>query len=229
MASGGRWWPLNGFGVQRSALIARLGPSHSVLHTRSLHRWEARAAARARRWSSMHAARSRRATRVSWIRTDLARGLFVMREAISMQLEVHSWIRTDRARGRGMTILHVLDRPRRSGKIRRRSKIRDPRSKIRRATHSREIARSGAVPRSARFLVILAPRRAQVRALARAHQRCAGSREVYLQSTGPSSAPRRALRALPLRPSKVNESVSPFLRPGLNQAACISHSAKKGF
>ena len=166
----------------------------------------------------MHAARSRRATRVSWIRTDLARGLFVMREAISMQLEVHSWIRTDRARGRGMTILHVLDRPRRSGKIRRRSKIRPigswearfVRSKIRRATHSREIARSGAVPRSARFLVILAPRRAQVRALARAHQRCAGSREVYLQSTGPSSAPRRALRALPLRPSKVNESVSPF-------------------
>jgi hypothetical protein len=58
----------------------------------------------------MHAARSRRATRVSWIRTDLARGLFVMREAISMQLEVHSWIRTDRARGRGMTILHVLDK-----------------------------------------------------------------------------------------------------------------------
>lgn len=70
-----------------------------------------------------------------------------------------------RARGRGMAILHVLDRPRRSDKIRRRSKIRPigswvarfVRSKIRRATHSREIARSGAVPRSARFLVILAP------------------------------------------------------------------------
>ena len=77
----------------------------AVLHTRFLHRWAARAAARARRWSSMHAARSLRATRVSWIRTD-------------------------RARGRGMTILNFLDRPRRP---------RHPRSKIRQATHSREI------------------------------------------------------------------------------------------